>query len=404
MRETSGSDKQLKIYMLGKFAFECDGEIILQDEGKVHKVWTLLAYLISNHNRKMGINELPELLCSDDRSNDPAKAVKNLVYRLRRLLSDSGLPQQDYVIQKGGIYSWNNDLNFTIDTETFIEKYNKAKKVYYEPEKAMEYYLEAISIYEGKFLPDALYDEWAVNTTTYYHRLFVDSIISLYTILKGKDEYNIMVPICEKAIELDLYDEEIYTVYIECLIKIEKHKEALSAYEIITNRLYNELGVNPSNALRGLYREIIKTKKSVETDLITIKEDLNEGGKAEGCYFCEYQIFKDIYRFIARRVNRTGESIYIMLCTLTDVNGDIPSLKHLSQSMDNLKSSINGSLRKCDVFARYSNSQFVIMIPSISYENGLMVGKRIEKAYKKNKLSKIVVLNYKLQPLDPKVF
>ncbi len=315
MSEKLNENKKLKIYMLGRFAFEYDGQIILEDEGKIHKVWTLLGFLISNHNRRIGAHELPELLCGDDRSNNPAKAVKNLVYRLRCLLSDSGLPEQNYVVQNGGIYSWNNECEFSIDTEEFMELYNMAKKVTYDYEKAVDLYLKAIALYKGKFLPHAVYDEWAVNATTYFHRVFTECIFELYAILEKKRDFEKMLPVCEKALAIDAYDEAIYRIYIYCLAELGRHKEALIAYESITNRLYDELGVNPSSELRGLYREIIKTIKSVETDLITIKEDLNESGVSDSCYFCEYQIFKDIYRFIARRVTRTG-NLYTLCCAL----------------------------------------------------------------------------------------
>ncbi len=93
-----------------------------------------------------------------------------------------------------------------------------------------------------------------------------------------------------------------------------------------------------------------------------------------------------------------------MLCTLTDKNGEIPSINHLSEAMAELKNSIGKSLRKCDLYARYSHSQFVVMLLDTSYENGQMVGKRIETAYKKNKKGKLVEMHYKLQPLDPKEF
>lgn len=400
----NGSEAKIKIYMLGRFAVEYDGNVVLQDEGKVHKVWTLFGYLLANHGRTLGITELPELLCGDDRSNDPQKAVKNLAYRLRKLLSDSGMPKDDYIVPQGGTYSWNNDLDFSIDMEEFNEVYNQACAEKENPEKAEELYTRAINLYGGDFLPGFEYDGWAVNLSVYYHRIFTECITSLFNILKEKEVFEPMLPVCEKAIAIDEYDELIYKIYIYSLIKLGKHKQALEAYETITSKLYDELGVNPSNELRALYRDIIKTLKSVETDLQVIKEDLNEGGKSKCCYFCEYQIFKDIYRFIARRVSRTGESIYIMLCTLTDSTDDIPDIKFLSEAMDSLKKAIGYTLRKGDVFARYSSSQYVVMLPDAKYEDCKKVAARVKKAYNDYKVSKKVIVHYKLLPLDPKNF
>jgi DNA-binding SARP family transcriptional activator len=393
---------QLEICMLGSFTLTWEGQVVLEDEGRTHKVWTLLGYLLANHNRKLGPQELPELLCGDDRSNDPARTVKNLVYRLRCMLSDSELPEKNYIVQKGGIYGWNTDIKCSIDTKEFMDKYQSAVRKNDDPEGALRLYLEALDLYKGKFLPRAAYDEWAVTLTTYYHRIFTDIVFATYKLVEQKQEFSIMIPICEKAITIDPYEEEIYKIYIHCLTKIGRHKDALVAYESITNRLYDDMGVNPSKELRNLYRDIVKTLKSVETDLMIIKEDLNEGGQAECCYYCQYEIFKDIYRFIARGVERTGNSFFIMLCTLTDNKDEIPSVKYLGEAMESLKYCIGTTLRKSDVFARYSNSQYVIMLPGTSYENGCMVGDRIMAAYKKNKSSKHVKIHYKLNPLDPK--
>lgn len=403
MKNKFSEANQLEIYMLGRFSLGYEGKIILEDEGRTRKVWTLLGYLLANHNRKLGPQELPELLCGDDRSNDPARTVKNLIYRLRCMLDDSGLSEQEYILQRGGIYGWNTELNYTIDTNIFISKYQSALRISNDPDCALKMYLEALELYQGKFLPHEAYDAWAVNLSTYYHRIFLDSVFSVYRILEQKQDFTAMIPICEKAIHIDPYEEELYKIYIHCLTKNERHKDALLAYETITNRLYNDTGVNPSKELRSLYRDIVKTLKSVETDIMIIKEDLNEGGQANCCYYCQYEIFKDIYRFVARGAGRGGASFFIMLCTLTDDKDEIPSIQYLGEAMETLKACIEASLRKSDVFARYSNSQYVIMLPGISYENGSMVGERILTSFRRNKSSKHLKLHYKLNPLDPKI-
>lgn len=394
----------IRIDMLGRFALSYDGDVMLEDEGRMHKVWSLLAYLIANHDRKLEPQELPELLCSDERSNDPMRAVKNLVYRLRCLLADSQLPEANYIVQKGGIYGWNSDIPYEIDAELFVNFYKQAEQMdSHNIEGKLDLYLKAIDLYKGKFLPRSAYDEWSVSLSTYYQRIYIEAIRKAYGLMEWNQDFSKMIEICEKAIEIDPYDEDLYIIYIKSLISESRHKDALSAYDSIVNRLYSELGVNPSKELSLLYREIIKTIKSVETDLLAIKADLNEEGAAEGSYYCEYEIFKDIYRFIARGVERTGASIFIMLCTLTDKNDEIPSIEHLGDAMETLKTVVGRALRKGDLFARYSNSQYVLMLPGTSYENGCMIGERIIGAYKKNRISGRVKLHYKLQPLDPKM-
>ena len=69
--------------------------------------------------------------------------------------------------------------------------------------------------------------------------------------------------------------------------------------------------------------------------------------------------------------------------------------------MDQLKVTIIDSLRLSDIFSRYSISQYILMLPTTSYETGETVLKRIEKGFSKLNKNKRIVLNYKLQPLDP---
>lgn len=394
----------IRVNMLGSFSLSVDGKVVLEEQGQSKKVWNLLAYLIANRNRSLRPTELPELLCSDERIDDPAKAVKNLIYRLRRLLKSSQLPHEEYIIQKGGIYRWNTEIPLELDIDLFQESWKEAKNAHLNNELALKNYLRAISLYVGKFLPHFVYDEWVQSWASNYQRIFMECVANAFTIIETRKGYESILPICEKAIALDPFDEEIYTIYIKSLSKLNRQREALNAYETITGRLYSKMGVNPSKKLTTLYKSMLKSLKSVETDLVTIKQDLNEQCVLEGAYYCEYEIFKDIYRFIARGVERKGESVLIMLCTLTD-NKDATldlEVEHVEKTMAKLKMVIGDSLRKGDLYARYSCSQYVIMLPDTEIENSELVGQRIVNAYKKQNLTQFVKLHYKIQPLDPK--
>ncbi len=212
----SMENNELRINMLGCFTIEYNGEIVLANEGKVPKIWNFLGFLIANRKKCITSYDLIDLLCANEKSSDPANVVKNIAYRARKMLGDSELPKFEYIQKSGGAYRWNNMIPISIDAEEFLEKCNRAR-LETDKEKAITVLEEAIDLYRGKFLPRSQYDEWANRAAVFYHRQYVDAIIRLYTIQKEKKCYSAMLPICEKAIQIELYDEDIYMIYIYCL-------------------------------------------------------------------------------------------------------------------------------------------------------------------------------------------
>ena len=391
----------LKVNMLGTFSIYNSEKILLEDEGKSRKLWNLLAYIIVNRGRKLSPTELPEILCSDERIDDPVKAVKNLVYRLRLLLINSPMPKFEYIQQSGGIYRWNTEIPMETDIDQIIAMYKAAQREEISQDEAIEKYIKAIDLYKGDFLPRLSYEEWSFTLRVYYHRMYAYCIQELFDILSIKKNVEPMIEICEKAILLDPYDEDIYIIYLKTLIGLNMEKQALKAYEEITERLYTELGINPSKELKQIYGEILKIVKNVEMDLQNIKIDLKEQEFIDGTFCTDYEIFKGIYRFIARSVERSGSSVFVMLYTIADINEKMMKSEILTKNMMKLKAAIKSVLRKGDIFAQYSLSQYIIILPNVSYENGVHIGERILAANNKSSQNKNILLSYKLQPLDP---
>ena len=69
--------------------------------------------------------------------------------------------------------------------------------------------------------------------------------------------------------------------------------------------------------------------------------------------------------------------------------------------MDKVKSAIQSSLRRGDVAALFSPSQYVLMLPTLTFENGQMVMERIIRRFKKDNPRLQAMLLHRLQPLDP---
>ena len=141
--------------------------------------------------------------------------------------------------------------------------------------------------------------------------------------------------------------------------------------------------------------------KSIATDLTMIKKELSEPGKVSGAYYQDYGAFREIYRFVARGLSRTGQTVYILLCTLTDSQGEVPSQEVLSPAMTALKETIMYSLRRGDLFSQYSNTQYIIMLPGTAFENSDIVIDRILRSYEMSIREFGVMLHCLKEAMEP---
>ena len=69
--------------------------------------------------------------------------------------------------------------------------------------------------------------------------------------------------------------------------------------------------------------------------------------------------------------------------------------------MENLKNLMCLNLRRGDVAARCSVSQYIVMLPQANYENACMVMERIVRAFFRQYPHSPAQLRYSVQPLEP---
>ena len=115
---------------------------------------------------------------------------------------------------------------------------------------------------------------------------------------------------------------------------------------------------------------------------------------------CEFEFFRVLYRSVARSMERSGLTAHIVLLSMTGDGGDV-SRRKIDGAMDKVEEQIRLSLRKGDVAARCSASQYVILLQQANYENSIMVCNRIKKAFCRRYPHSEAVLNWEVQPIRP---
>ena len=390
----------IRVNMLGDFKLLI-GEHVIDDRiSRSTKMWVLLAYLIVHRQRHISQEELIETLWPEDENDNPANALKTLMYRTRATIASVIGEEPQLILSQRGSYSWNLHIDCVVDAEEFDQLVIKASDISLDPTMRQEYYQEAISLYQHDFMPKLSDQMWVAPFATYYHYLYLDSVFSYGELLEEAEDYAKLVELCNQGVKIEPYEERLYVMLIKAYIALGNTTAAINTYEKATDLLYQNLGVRPSDSLRELYQDIMKENKLLEMDLTVIQQDLRETVARPGPFTCEYGFFREAYRLEARRAARHGSSVQIALITLSLPDGKSPTLSLLNKTMEQVLSVLENTLRRGDVVARYSGAQYVLMLPTANFEDANMILERIITNFNQKNRKSFLVLNYKIQQLD----
>lgn len=141
--------------------------------------------------------------------------------------------------------------------------------------------------------------------------------------------------------------------------------------------------------------------EAIEMNIRTLMQQLKEPGTIRGAYWQDYEPFLAIFRFIERMMARSEQTFCVMLATLLDGEGNMLDPNILEPSMDVLFTAIQDTLRKGDVFTKFSGAQYIIMLPSAKAESGAKIAcERLQKRFDSINFNPNVVLKLDLTMMD----
>lgn len=372
---------------LGKFCVQSEEAMLDDNSIRSPMLTKLLLFMITHREQTLTTDDIATALWYEEEVENPAGALKNLMYRLRNVLKKH-FGENEFILTTRGSYRWNPEVELILDVEQFENLINKARNESENDAEAIMYYEEAIKFYQGDFMPKFMEMHWVVTTSTYYHSMYLSAIKGLAELYINTERYNELESICNEALAIDNVDEQLHYYLIYARIRNHNLKLAMQSYEKACEILHRELGIRNPEKLQKIYEELLKMNKGIEAENIEcVQEDMSEE-HAEGVFFCGYPVFREIYRLEARKINRIGEAEYVLLLTVKQKDGSDSTTEQIEQfrikkAMEVMETALHQSLRIGDVAAKYSDSQVVILLPSCTYEGGHMVAERIIKNFYK---------------------
>lgn len=380
----------LKIQMLGGFSMALGDKPLSFSRNSTTKAMKLLQILLYYCKEGIPRKKLIEYLYGKEEMADASNSLRVTVHRMKKMIIDMGLPEHNYVKISKGIYRWDAPMETLLDVSLFEEVLEEAKA---EKQTAAKIKLleKACNMYSGEFLPSSSEDEWVLIQSVQYKKKYSSALTELCNSLWEKEEYEKILHYCEKACELYPFDEW-QSVKIDCYMALDRYKEAISEYEETAKLFFEELGVTPSEKMIQQFEYMSKHMSYKPQSIREIKGGLMKDDDDNGAFYCTLPSFRDGYRLVRRLIERNGQSVFMMLCSIVDSKGHpMKNGQKLNAMAEELYHSIKHSLRRGDSFTKFSPSQFLILLVGTNKENCDAIFERIEnyfsrehKTWKKN--------------------
>ena len=381
-------EEGLIVRMLGGFSVYYGDLPVVPKNARRSKVLLLLQYLLCNRDKMIGQDVLIDILFSDGECADPVAVLKNLAYRLRKLLREAGVPGE-CVFHRKNSYCFSTALPCRIDIEEFAALAERAAQEKQKSE-VFEICLQAAELYGGEFLPREAGEFWVMGYSVFLQDKYFNCLHTAYEIASAAEMPEKILRPLMRAVSYYPYEENLCIMYIMTLHRLNRFDDAIRAYENITSMILDDLGVSPSARMRETYAVISGGLRETAVSPIDVRDQIQEKQKKAGAYYCNIEVFSELYRIVVRDMERSGRSVFLMLCTVSEPSGSAPaSGPRMQRVIHELRESIEAALRRGDVYTRFSPTQFVLMLMDLKQEDCRKVEDRLRchfyKTHPKNR-------------------
>lgn len=342
---------------------------------------------------------------------------RQLLHTLRKVIARFGFPEGHYIQSKGGKYFFSLDHEIHADTQELDQLILQIRSGPKEETDVKKFCLNYCKCYKGEFLPMLSGEEWVTTEGAYYQKWYNRCLEQLSRILKRDGEYETLLELSTAASRIHPYDEW-QKVQIECLMVMNRRKEALKIYEEASELFYQELGVFPMDQVICTGKKEGSRIAYMEQTLSKVKRRLREPEEPKGPYSCSYPSFQDAYHVIARLGERNQMECVLLVCTLketaeeernTDKGEHVKNGKKtepesqeakFERKMESLEEMLGRELRIGDVYTRYSKNQYLALLNSTGQEKGKAAAQRLKAQWKKCSGSFGTYLEMAVSPLE----
>gem|GEM_PF-2065126 len=252
-QSASATASVLTIHTLGRFAVY-QGDSLIEDAAwQRQKAKKLFKLLLLAPQRQMHKEQLMEYLWPEKSPEAAANNLHRTLFILRRVLQTT--PQQTpIVLFKDNVISLNPSQIAWVDFEAF-EQYAALAR---QDAEQLEPAEQAIKLYTGDFLPEDLYEDWAVERRESLRRTYLEMLKHAALLYAERQEYAVAIEQLCTVLQHEPADESVQRTLMRLYSQVGERHLALRLYQQSSKFLRTELGIEPSAETTAVYEALLQ--------------------------------------------------------------------------------------------------------------------------------------------------
>jgi DNA-binding SARP family transcriptional activator len=257
----SGPQTLLRIYLLGQFRVDRKEENVWQTVA--NRTWqrrrarALLGCLLSQAGRRMGREQVMEALWPDLDIETAANRLNGAVHELRQILEpEIARPAASKLLRlERDILMLADTSQIWVDAEVFEGLLNRANTTR-DAEQVEQILEQAAGLYEGDYLLEELYSEWAATRREALRRGWMGLLLELAELRAARGALTSAIEPLDRLLTTDPTHETAVRRLMVLLTQLDRRGEAIRAYQRLAAILQRDYENDPLPETVELYQAL----------------------------------------------------------------------------------------------------------------------------------------------------
>ena len=247
----------LRIQTLGKFRLQLGNRVIAESDWQRGKAKELFEFFITNKNKLVDREEIFREIWPDQDEDAANRSFKvSLNSLLKTIEPHRKAREESYFIKRNGaFYGINPDSVYQLDAVLF-EEWVSEGLIEKDPYQAKELLERGLKLYEGDYLPDHRFADWCLTERERLQVIFLRAAEMLAQVAVRLTDFELSIHWCESILMEEDTWEEAYRLLMYCYYQKNNRPQAIKWYNKCKKILHAELGVEPMEATKEMYRMI----------------------------------------------------------------------------------------------------------------------------------------------------